>query len=112
MTQHQFHPIRKWRFDFAHIPTLTAIEIQGFGEGHTSYQGMASDYNKHNEAVRFGWTFIYLMSHDLSEHKIDKTVNYIISIISNRPPAVPNKVRPTPGRTSYEEIVNSIRNLE
>lgn len=106
--QHRFHPTRQWRFDFAHIPTLTAIEIQGFGEGHNSYDGMASDYAKHNEAIRFGWTILYLMSHDVSEHKIKKTIRYVLSIICARPPAVPNNVPLKPGRTSYEEIIRKI----
>lgn len=65
--EHQFHPSRKWRFDFAHLPTKVAIEIEGgtgvrktkegklFSGRHTTSAGYASDCEKYNEAVRLGW---------------------------------------------------------
>lgn len=105
--QHKFHSTRQWRFDFAHIPTLTAIEIQGFGEGHTSYDGMHSDYVKHNEAIRHGWVIIYLMSKDLGERNITRTIRYILDIIQNRPQRVQNIVKPIP-RSPYEDTIRKL----
>lgn len=54
-----------------------AIEIQGFGTGHTSYTGMQRDYFKHNEANRLGWVILYFMSTHLIPTKIGATMNYI-----------------------------------
>lgn len=82
--QHMFHPRRKWRFDFAHLPSLVAIEIQGWGEGHNSYEGMRSDYYKHNEAVRHGWSILYIMSADLEPKAVNKTIGFLVSVINNR----------------------------
>lgn len=84
--QHQFHPSRQWRFDFAHLPSKLAIEVQGFGEGHTSYEGMLNDYEKHNEAVRLGWRIIYIMSKNIKPRILDSTIRYIEAIIDNKQP--------------------------
>lgn len=108
ITQHKFHPTRQWRFDFAHTSTLTAIEIQGYGEGHTNYEGMASDYEKHNEAIRFGWVILYIMSHDISERKIKKTIRYILDILKDRPVTTQKQLRPKPPRSLYDELVNKL----
>jgi very-short-patch-repair endonuclease len=83
-TQHQFHSIRKWRFDFAFVNELLAIEIQGFGPGHNSYKGMATDYEKHNEAIRFGWAVIYLMQHDVDDKMIRRTMSYVYNTLELR----------------------------
>lgn len=66
-----------WRFDFAFPPVKLAIEIQGYGRGHTSYMGMYADYQKHNSAIRHGWRIIYLMSNDLKPDTIEKTLAWI-----------------------------------
>lgn len=108
VTQHKFHPTRQWRFDFAHLPTLTAIEIQGYGEGHTSYEGMAADYEKHNEAIRHGWIILYIMSVHTTERNIGKTVKFILSIIDDRPKTVQKQLRPTTPRSLYEETIQKL----
>lgn len=78
--QLQFHPARKWRFDFSLPSAFIAIEIQGFGSGHTSYTGMQSDYEKHNAAVALGWSTIFLMSEDLKPAAIKKTCDEIYAL--------------------------------
>jgi hypothetical protein len=37
----RFHPVRKWRADFAHLPSRTLIEIEGgiYVNGATTGQG-------------------------------------------------------------------------
>lgn len=79
--QHKFHPTRQWRFDFAWPSLKIAVEIQGFGEGHNSYDGMASDYEKHNAAVQYGWKIYYLMGYQLEPKTIKTTLNYIYSCL-------------------------------
>lgn len=82
--QHKFHPSREWQFDFAFPEAFIAIEIQGFGTGHTSYEGMKRDYEKHNAAMTMGWGIIYLMSSDLVPLKISATCAYIQTILEHR----------------------------
>lgn len=53
-----FHPIRKWRFDFAFPAYKVAIEIEGgiFSKGrHARGIGMEKDMEKYNAATRLGW---------------------------------------------------------
>jgi hypothetical protein len=58
-SEYQFHPRRKFRFDFAHLPSRTAIELQGgiwvTGTGHNSGAGLLRDYEKLNLATINGW---------------------------------------------------------
>ena len=52
-----FHPIRKWRFDFA-IGSKVAVEIEGgiWTQGrHTRGSGFIKDCIKYNTAAAMGW---------------------------------------------------------
>ncbi len=54
----KFHPVRRWRFDFAHTESKTAIEIEGgaFAAGrHTRGTGFIGDMAKYNSAAELGW---------------------------------------------------------
>lgn len=84
VAQYKFHPVRSWRFDFAFPELYIAIEIQGFGTGHTSYTGMQRDYEKHNSAMAIGWGIVYLMSSDLTQVRIKSTIHMITSILETR----------------------------
>lgn len=56
--EHAFHPLRKWRFDFAHLESKTAIEIEGgvwSGGRHTRGTGYIKDCEKYNAATLLGW---------------------------------------------------------
>lgn len=75
--QYIFHPQRRWRLDFAWPEHKLAVEIQGFGTGHTSYKGMQSDYEKHNEALLLGWRFLYFMGADLVAPNLFQTINIV-----------------------------------
>lgn len=62
--EHRFHAVRKWRFDFAHLASKTAIEIEGgvwSGGRHTRGAGYAKDAEKYNEANFDGWSVIRLV---------------------------------------------------
>lgn len=75
--QHIFHPQRQWRLDFSWPEHNLAVEIQGYGRGHTSYAGMHSDYEKHNQAVLLGWRFLYFMGVDLTPPNHTQTINIV-----------------------------------
>lgn len=83
--QHKFHPERQWRFDFAFPALKIAIEIQGYGGGHNSYAGMVKDYEKHNEAVRYGWKILYFMSCHLEPNSIEETCHEIQQTLLGKP---------------------------
>ena len=53
-TEYQFHPERRWRFDFAFPSVKLAIEVDGRGR-HQTAKGVIADCEKANEAVRLGW---------------------------------------------------------
>lgn len=72
--QHKFHPTRNWRFDFCWPEVKVAVEIQGFGSGHNSFDGMKSDYEKHNEAMLLGWNILYFMAVDLDPYNQGQTI--------------------------------------
>ena len=58
-----FHPTRKWRFDFAHVESRTAIEIEGgiwTASRHTTGRGFSNDCEKYNEAALRGWAVFRL----------------------------------------------------
>ena len=69
--QYRFHPDRKWAFDFAHVDTKVAIEIDGgefaFG-GHNRGAQMARDYEKRNEATLLGWRVFQLTGQMVNRH--------------------------------------------
>ena len=54
----RFHDTRKWRFDFAHVASLVAVEIEGgtYTKGrHVRGKGFADDCEKYNAASLAGW---------------------------------------------------------
>jgi very-short-patch-repair endonuclease len=64
VTEYRFHPMRKWRFDFAWPLEKVAMEVDGaiFGgkSGHNTGVGIARDAEKNNNAVELGWRLIRL----------------------------------------------------
>ncbi len=58
VVEHQFHPHRKWRFDFAWPDKMIALECEGgvWANGrHTRGSGFTEDCTKYNEAAKLGW---------------------------------------------------------
>jgi very-short-patch-repair endonuclease len=58
--QWQFHPERKWKFDFAFRGEKIAIEVEGgiysrVQGGHTRGKGYELNLEKYNAAVKLGW---------------------------------------------------------
>lgn len=63
LSEHRFHPTRRWRFDRAHASSKTAIELEGgiWIQGrHTRGQGFQNDTEKYNTAQLLGWTVFRL----------------------------------------------------
>lgn len=65
VTEHVFHPTRKWRMDFAWCREKIYCEVQGgiFLRGrHSRPQGQLSDMEKFSEASILGWRPILVSS--------------------------------------------------
>ena len=56
--EYRFHPIRRWRFDFAFPDKRVAAECDGgifVGGRHARGVGIAGDMDKFNAALALGW---------------------------------------------------------
>ena len=61
--EYRFDSTRRWRFDFAHLPSQTAIEIEGGiwrGGRHTTGIGFTRDCEKYFAATMQGWQVVRL----------------------------------------------------
>lgn len=58
VAEHRFHPVRRWRFDYALPEAKVAIEIDGglwtYGR-HNRAAGYIADMEKLNAATLLGW---------------------------------------------------------
>jgi|TARA_R100001530_G_C4218499_1_gene129312 very-short-patch-repair endonuclease len=78
--EHQFHPVRKWRFDFAHMESKTAIELEGgvWGQSrHTKPVGYIRDCEKYNAATALGWSVFRIPGYWLTLDKLTEIKNAI-----------------------------------
>lgn len=58
IAEFRFHPVRKWRFDYAWPDHMVALEVEGgiWTRGrHTRGAGFAKDIEKYNAAAVLGW---------------------------------------------------------
>jgi len=57
--EYKFHPVRKWRFDYAHPKSKIAIEIEGINTHkmgrHQTLVGYSKDCEKYNQAITEDW---------------------------------------------------------
>lgn len=59
--EHRFHPVRRWRFDYAWPGEKVALEVEGgvwTGGRHTRGAGFVADIEKYNAAVVAGWRVV------------------------------------------------------
>lgn len=64
----QFHPSRKWRFDWAWVDQKVALEIEGgafVGGRHTRGAGYTRDMAKYNAAQLLGWKVFRCVPNEL-----------------------------------------------
>lgn len=57
-SEYRFHPVRKWRFDYAWPDRKIALEIEGgtwTGGRHVRPRGFERDCEKYNAAALLGW---------------------------------------------------------
>lgn len=82
--EHQFHPIRKWRFDYAIVDLKIAVEVDGavwVGGRHNRPTGYIADMEKLNAAASMGWLVLRITTDD---RFCTKTVNVIRDTVEYR----------------------------
>lgn len=62
--EHRFHPVRRWRFDFAFPSQKLAVELEGQGGGHSTVKAVRDDCEKFNTALMMGWRVLRFPSTD------------------------------------------------
>ncbi len=78
----RFDPNRRWRADFAHLPSRTLIEIEGgiFINGrHNRAAGFIADIEKYLEAALAGWTVIRLADVHITMPYVDRIVRMVLA---------------------------------
>lgn len=82
-TEFQFHPSRKWRFDFAFTESpLLAIEVQGgiWTQGrHGRGSGLVKEHEKLNAASVLGWRILYCTPQQVQTLAFARTVKAALS---------------------------------
>lgn len=61
LREYKFHPVRLWRFDFAFVDHMLAVEIEGgiwTAGRHTTGTGFLHDIEKYNAATELGWRLL------------------------------------------------------
>ena len=79
-SEHRFCPPRRFRFDFAHLDSKIAIEINGgnWGRGrHTNPLALNSEYEKLNLAVVHGWRVFVLSPEMITEKWLEAIASAI-----------------------------------
>ena len=70
--EYRFHPVRRWRFDFAWPEYKVAVECEGgtWSKGrHVRGLGFRQDCTKYNEAALMGWIVLRVTSHHIAQGK-------------------------------------------
>lgn len=70
----QFHPERKFRFDWAIPKLMIAIEYEGIfskKSGHTTISGYTKDCEKYNSAQILGWTVLRYTAKNYTDFPTD-----------------------------------------
>lgn len=88
VSEHRFHPKRKWRFDFAHIGARIAVELDGgiYSNGrHNRASGFLKDCEKLNAAAAAGWRVFRLATGMITEAAVLPIVSAIRQNLPTEP---------------------------
>ena len=78
--EYRFDPNRRWRADFAHLPSRTLIEIEGgiWIQGrHNRAAGFVADMDKYLEATLAGWSVVRLADVHITMPVIERLLTHI-----------------------------------
>lgn len=80
--EHQFHPVRKWRFDYAFPSHKIALEVEGgvhTGGRHIRPRGFLNDMEKYNTASVMGWRVLRTTPDELRTFKTIQMIKEAMS---------------------------------
>lgn len=81
--EYRFHPVRRWRFDFAWPDHQVAVELQGgtWSKGrHVRGHGYENDCEKLAEAQLNGWVVLYV-TRGMLERNPPQIVQWVLQAI-------------------------------
>ena len=87
--EHRFHPVRRWRFDFALVKYRIGIEAEGLQGNpnkksrHTTISGYGKDCEKYNEAALLGWTVLRFTRDMIKSGRALQTIEQAILLSSD-----------------------------
>lgn len=81
-TEVRFHPTRKWRFDYAWLDSLVAVEIDGgiWARGrHSRGAGILKDNEKINAAQKLGWRVFRFTPQQLKAGEAQRFIREVLN---------------------------------
>ncbi len=83
VTEHSFHPVRKWRFDYAWPDQMVALEVEGGiwrpgGGAHSRPKNIERDIEKYNTATLMGWRILRVQPAHLLKQDTIKMIRKIL----------------------------------
>jgi len=84
ISEYRFNPDRRYRFDFCHLESRVAIEINGgrwVKSGHSSGKGLMRDYEKNNLATLDRWWVFYLCDDQINLENLGKIAIFINTLL-------------------------------
>ena len=79
--EYQFHPGRRWRFDYAWPDRMLGVEIEGgtWTRGrHTRGKGFEADCEKYNAATLLGWRVLRYTAASVDDWSAAKEVGEVL----------------------------------
>ena len=79
----QFHPTRRWRFDYAFPSMKVAVEVDGgvwTGGRHINPAGYVGDMEKLNNAASLGWLVLRITTDDRFAIKTYELINNTLEL--------------------------------
>ena len=101
--EYRFHPVRKWRFDYALPSEHVAIEVEGgvWTKGrHINPKGFLADIEKYNTATAMGWRVFRVTPSSLLTDAL-----HLISAVASSSSATATPAAPSP--TSFSSCTLS-----
>lgn len=83
VSEHRFHPTRKWRFDFSWPDLMLAVEVEGgvYANGrHTRGKGFEGDCRKYGAAMELGWTIYRCTTNMVKSGEAVSTIKKLIKL--------------------------------
>ena len=83
--EHRFHETRQWRFDFAFLGAMVAVEIEGGAFSkvkgrHSRGAGFREDLVKYAEANCLGWVVLRVMPEQVKSNQVFAWLKRIIHV--------------------------------